>query len=59
VDPLLTGEPTFVNEASLDDFAFTLTSGSPAKGAGVAVPAITTDRTGATRATPPSVGAYE
>ncbi len=59
VDPKLTGEPTFVNEASLDDFAFTLTSGSPAKGAGVAVPGITTDRTGATRANPPSVGAYE
>lgn len=60
VDPLLVSEPASMSgESTLDNFNFQLTSGSPAKGAGVAVPGLTTDYTGATRTNPPSIGAYQ
>jgi len=51
-----TSDPSFVNAGSED---FHLQSGSAAIGAGVAIPGITTDFDGATRANPPAVGAYE
>jgi hypothetical protein len=58
-DPLFTGQPTFTGEASLDNFNFQLTSGSPAIGSGVFLPAVTLDYSGATRPNPPSIGALE
>jgi hypothetical protein len=57
--PLLVNQPIFSSESSLDNFDFDISSGSPAKGSGVAVPGLTLDFTGATRANPPSIGAYE
>jgi len=62
-DPLLVNEPTgragnFV-ETELDNFNFSLTSGSPAIGAGVYLPSVQLDYTGAQRSNPPSIGAYE
>ena len=53
---LLGTNPLFLNAAIGD---FHLTDSSPAIGAGVAISGITTDITGATRADPPSAGAYE
>ncbi|WP_158943832.1 putative Ig domain-containing protein [Granulicella sp. S190] len=58
-DPLFTSQPTFTSESSLDNFNFQLTTGSPALHLGVAISGLTTDYTGATRANPPSIGAYE
>ncbi len=60
-DPLLVNEPsqTWSGESQLDNFTFNLTSGSPAKGAGVAVPGLTTDYNGYNYVTPPSDGALE
>jgi hypothetical protein len=57
--PLLVNQPVFSGESSLDNFNFDISSGSPARGSGVAVSGLTLDVTGATRANPPSIGAYE
>ncbi len=62
-----TSSPQFVNqpasplgmESSLDGIDFHLSQGSPAAGAGVPVPGITTDIAGFPRANPPSLGALE
>ena len=59
LDPAFVDEPTFTSEASLDGFNFALSSSSPAKGGGTAISGLTTDYLGATRATPPSVGALD
>lgn len=53
--PDITSDPLFVNAPS----SFALQLGSPCIGAGVAISGITTDITGATRANPPTIGAYE
>ena len=60
-DPLLVGEPAspISSESALDNFQFLLTSGSPAIGAGVAVPSLTLDYNGVTRPNPPTIGPYE
>lgn len=58
-DPLFVGEPAFTGEASLDNFNFKITPGSPAVGAGLSIPSITLDYSGATRPNPPSIGALE
>jgi hypothetical protein len=60
-DPLLVNEPsqTWVSETAFDNFIFNLTSGSPAKGAGTAIPGLTSDYNGNTYADPPSDGAVE
>lgn len=58
-DPLLVGEPAFTGESSLDNFNFNITTGSPAKGAGVTIPALTLDITGLIWGSSPSIGAYE
>ena len=58
-DPLFVNEPTWNGEASLDNFNFNLTSGSPAKGAGALIQNLTTDQYGTTRSNPPSIGAVE
>jgi Putative Ig domain len=52
-DPLLAGE------SNIDAINPRLTSHSPAVGAGVAIPGITTDYDGAHRPNPPSIGATE
>jgi Putative Ig domain len=62
-DPQFVNEPTgtganFV-ESELDNFNFTLSSASPAVGAGLNLPSVPLDYTGAQRANPPSIGAYE
>ncbi|MDR3744583.1 MAG: putative Ig domain-containing protein [Acidobacteriaceae bacterium] len=62
-DPLLVNEPTgqagnFV-ETELDNFNFTPSSGSPVIGAGTYLSTVPLDYTGAQRANPPSIGAYE
>ena len=62
-NPLLVTEPTgqganFV-ETELDNFNFALSPGSPAIGAGLPIPSVPLDYTGAQRANPPSIGAYE
>jgi hypothetical protein len=61
--PLLINQPTgtagnFV-ETELDNFNFDITPGSPAVGAGLFLPGLTVDYTGAARGNPPSIGAYE
>jgi len=58
-NPLLVNQPTFTSEQSLDNFNFDITTGSPAKGAGVYLPTVLLDYTGAVRANPPSIGAYD
>lgn len=62
VDPLLTKEPSSAgslsDESLLDDLDFTLGAGSPARGAGVAVPGLTTNYAGAPVPSPPDIGAY-
>ena len=62
VDPLFVAEPwgtgTTFTESELDNFNFHPTSGSPAIGSGIAIPGLTTDYYGVTRATP-SIGAVE
>jgi hypothetical protein len=57
-DPLLVNEPVWAGESSLDNFNFNLTPGSPAKGAGMSIPSVTTDYNGQVRTNPPSIGAY-
>jgi hypothetical protein len=57
-NPLFVNQPTWTSEQSLDNFNFNLTPGSPAKGAGVSLPGVTTDYSGQVRTTPPSIGAY-
>lgn len=52
----ITSDPLFVSKAASN---FALQAGSPCIGAGVAIGGITIDYTGATRANPPSIGAYE
>jgi Putative Ig domain len=59
LDPLFVNEPTWNGEASLDNFDFNLTPGSPAKAAGVFIQNLTTDQSGATWTNPPSIGALE
>lgn len=58
-DPLFVNEPAWTGETGLDNFNFSLTSGSPAYGAGLYLPSLLTDYTGAQRGNPPSIGAYE
>jgi Putative Ig domain len=58
-NPLLVNQPTFTSEQSLDNFNFDITTGSPAMGAGVYLPTVLLDYTGAARANPPSIGAYD
>jgi len=61
-DPLLVNEPAqgaIPPETPLDNFNFTLSSVSPAIGAGTSIPWLTTDYNGFPRPTPPSVGALE
>jgi hypothetical protein len=62
VDPLFVAEPwgtgTTFAESELDNFNFHPTSGSPAVGSGIAIPGLTTDYYGVTRANP-SIGAVE
>jgi len=60
----LWGNPTFADvqtsySTTPNMFNFRLLSGSPAIGAGLASGAPSTDITGATRANPPSIGAYD
>lgn len=61
-DPKLTGEPVdtepLPSEALLDAIDFTLQNGSPAKGAGVVLPSVTTTYDGSKVASPPDIGAY-
>jgi hypothetical protein len=62
-DPLFVNEPTgeagnFI-ESELDNFNFNLTPGSPAVGAGLYIPSLTLDYSGAVRPNPPSLGALE
>lgn len=52
----ITTDPLFVSQATSN---FALQGGSPCIGAGVAIGGITIDYTGAIRANPPSIGAYE
>ena len=59
-NPLLVNQPIFTgDEQALDNFDFHLTAGSPAKGAGISLPGVTLDFSGATRGNPPSIGAFE
>jgi hypothetical protein len=58
-DPRFVNEPVFTGESSLDNFNFNITSGSPAVGAGINIPSLTLDYSGATRPNPPSIGALE
>ena len=60
VDPLFVNEPsTYVDEASFDNFSFVPSTGSPAVGAGIQVPGLTSDYAGNNRPIPPSIGALE
>jgi len=58
-DPLITSEPAFTSEASLDSVNFLLQSSSPAVKAGVQIPGLTLDYGGNVFSNPPSIGAYE
>jgi len=64
-DPLFVNEPansmttSISAETDLDNFNFTPSSSSPANGAGVTIPGLTTDFNGNTRPSPPSIGAIE
>ncbi|WP_174240865.1 putative Ig domain-containing protein, partial [Granulicella sp. S190] len=58
-NPDFVNEPVFSGEASLDNFNFNITSGSPAVGSGLFLPSLTLDYSGATRPNPPSLGALE
>jgi hypothetical protein len=52
-------DPLLVSESNIDAVNPRLTSASPAIGAGVAIPGITTDYGGVTRPNPPAIGAFE
>jgi hypothetical protein len=60
-DPQFVNEPTGqgpnFTELQLDNFNFTPTSASPAKAAGLSVPAVTTDFNGQVRISPLTIGA--
>ncbi len=61
-DPQLVSEPaqgTIPPESTLDNFNFYPATSSPAIGAGVAVPGVTTDYYGVTRPSSPTIGAVE
>jgi Putative Ig domain len=65
-DNTLTGEtnyvcsdPLLVGESNIDAINPSLTTSSPAIGAGVSISGITTDHNGVTRPNPPSIGALE
>ena len=59
-DPGFEHEPPQVSaESDLDAFGFGLDPGSPALGAGVALPDLTVDYDDAPRGDPPSLGAFE
>ena len=61
IDPQFVNEPTGqganFTELQLDNFNFTPTAGSPAKAAGLSLPAVTTDFNGQGRTNPPTIGA--
>jgi len=57
--PQFVNQPIFTDEQSLDNFNFHLTNGSPAIGSGLSLSGITLDFSGATRANPPAIGAFE
>jgi Putative Ig domain len=52
-------DPLLVGESNINAINPRLTSSSPAIGAGVATPTVTTDYSGVTRPNPPSIGAFE
>jgi hypothetical protein len=61
-DALFVSEPALVMSSGLnvlDNYNFNLTSGSPAKGTGVAISGQTVDYNGYSWASPPSMGALE
>ncbi|MCU1320402.1 MAG: hypothetical protein JWM43_51, partial [Acidobacteriaceae bacterium] len=57
--PLFVNQPTWIDETSLDNFNFNLTSGSPAKGTGVVLPFVTLDYNGLLRGVTNSLGAIQ
>jgi hypothetical protein len=61
VDPRIVNLPVWNGESSLDGIDFHLTSASPARGAGVAVPGLTKDYDGAKRPTNSAIdiGAFQ
>jgi hypothetical protein len=61
VNPKIANLPAWKGEASLDGIDFHLTSASPARGAGVAVPGLTEDHDGAKRPanSPNDIGAFQ
>jgi hypothetical protein len=60
-DPLFMNEPsqTWTGESQLDNFNLNVSSGSPAIGAGVPIPGLTTDYNGNPYANPPAIGAVQ
>jgi len=56
VDPKFVGQPRFTKEQDLDNFNYHLADGSPAIGAGVRIPEVTTDYSGKPR---PASGNYD
>lgn len=52
----ITSDPLLTNPVGYD---FTLQAASPCKRAGVTIPSVPVDYTGANRSSPPSIGAYE
>ena len=60
IDPKVVNLPVWTGEASLDGVDLHLAAGSPARGAGVAVPEITTDFDGVARPSGPlDIGAFQ
>jgi hypothetical protein len=61
VNPKIENMPSWNGEASLDGIDFRLTSGSPARGAGVAVPGLKEDHNGVARPAsgPLDIGAFQ
>ncbi|MHB8301715.1 MAG: Ig-like domain repeat protein [Acidobacteriaceae bacterium] len=60
-DPLFVGEVplSITAESQLDNYNFHPSSSSPAIGAGISIPGLTTDNAGIVRPSPPSIGALE